>query len=381
MNRRSTRPLRLAWALVALVLPCLETSAHAQRTALSSAGSLAADDPNPAIERSSGVLMLRGATRGQMGGTLGGFVFADLTTLTTAMTTTGLVDPAAKAALGLGPRDWRKVVRIEVTPVGNQAVKLSVSVNPEAADNPQADPAGRLFRELVNRAKAVIDQSVQGRRAELKTRVDELEKRRAEAKAKSDALRKRLNEAETVTNTAMMFNSLPNRRRQLEAELETKRARLKAIETVGPKVTADDELGKALKELVTAREAVVTVLAELVPQARAQPQDLFKARAELAEARVQAAQGGRTPFSGPWRNFRDERPSLEVDVLTLEAQLKAMPEDAARPSPEDAQALRNDLFRDEGEVRSLETQLQQARREIEQMEQAPSLVLLDGQPG
>ena len=120
--------------------------ASAQRTPGATAGSLAVDDSSPAIERSSCVLMLKRSLRYSGPGlgppAAGTSGLADLTALTTAMTTTGLIDPAAKAALGLGPREWPKVVRIEVAPAGTQAVKLSVIVNLAPNSLKQPEPAG-----------------------------------------------------------------------------------------------------------------------------------------------------------------------------------------------------------------------------------------------
>ena len=107
----------LAATLAASVVIGAAGQATAQRTTGTTAGSLADNDSSKDIERSSCVLMLRRGTRYTGSGASSAVAngLADLPALTTAMTTTGLIDPAAKAALGLGPREWPKVVRIEAT--------------------------------------------------------------------------------------------------------------------------------------------------------------------------------------------------------------------------------------------------------------------------
>jgi hypothetical protein len=370
-----------AVVLAALVVVWAVGEASAQRTA--TAGSLAVDDSSPAIERSSCVLMLKRNLRyagpGLMPPMAGTNGLADLTALTTAMTTTGLIDPAAKAVLGLGPREWPKVVRIEVAPAGAQAVKLSVSVNPAPNSLKQAEPAGALLRELVNRAKAVVSQSAEGRREEIKMRLDEIEKRRAELRALVENLRKRLKEAEAMGSRGALVEPIAEQRRQIESELAVKRPRLEAMKQILPQA---DELGTALRELVAAREALVAGLEKAVGQGKGDPLEYLRARANLAEARVRVAEWGNVPSSSsPSRTARDERVSLEIDIAALEARLKALRADEPRKPPaEDAQEVRSELFRTENESRNLETQYQQVRRDFEQLASPPTLVLLDGSP-
>jgi phage shock protein A len=310
----------------------------------------------------------------------------DLPALTTAMTTTGLVDPAAKAALGLGPREWPKVVRIEVIPAGAQAVKLSVSVNPAPNSLKQTDPAGVILRELVKRAQAIVSQSAESRRQEVQARLDDLEKRRAELRESIASLRKRVREAEAsgLRGTAGPADSAANRRRQLESELAAKRPQLHAIKEMLPRVAAQpDEMGTALRGLVAAREALAAGLEKAIAQGKGDPLELLRARADLAEARVRAAEWGRVPAFSSSRNLRDELIRLEVDIAALEAQLKALPASPAepvKPPAEDAQQIRSELLRAEQESHTLEMQYQQVRRDHETLTASPTLVVLDGQP-
>jgi chromosome segregation ATPase len=295
------------------------------------------------------------------------------------MTTTGLIDPAAKAALGLGPREWPKVLRIEVTQAGAQAMKLSVSVNPGPNKLKQAEPAAVLLRELINRAKVVVSQSVEPRRQEIKTRLDEIEKRRAELRASIESLRKRLRDAEASGGfRGAAFDSVANQRRQVESELAAKRPRLLAIKEMLPRVAAQpDEVGNALRGLVAAREALVAGL----EQGKGDLVELLRVRADLAEARVRVAEWGSGSSFSPSRSVREELVSLEVDIAALEARLKSLPAtEPVKPPTEDAQQLRSELFSAENENRTLEMQYRQVQRDYEQLASPPTLVVLDGQP-
>ena len=379
----------LAWGLAASVVLGVVGPASAQRTPATTAGALAADDSNERIDRSSCVLILRSSPRypGSGFATAGASGLADLPALTTAMTTTGLIDPAAKTALGLGPREWPKVVRIEVGPAGMQAVRLAVSVDPGPNALKQPDPAGSLMRALIDRAKVVVSQSIDPRRQEVKNRLDELEKRRTEHRALLEGLRKRLREAEAHGFSAMsgMPDPAVQQRRQVETELAAKRPRLQAIKEILPRYASQaDDLTEALKGLVAARAAMVAGLEKALVRGKTDPLDLLRARAELAEAKVRAAEGSHYPTFSPSRTIRDELVSLEIDVASLEAQLRALPgprAEALKPPAEDAQLLRSELFRAQNEENTLENQYQQARREYEQLASPPTLVVLDGQHG
>lgn len=373
--------------LAAVMLIGATSPAWAQRQPTAAAGNLSADATSEKIERASCVLMLRTPPRyigmNVSTATMGGM--ADLSALTTAMTTTGLIDPAAKLALGLGPREWPKVVRIEIAQAGPQAVKLSVAVDSAPNDLKQAEPATALMHQLVDRAKAVVSQSFEPRHEEAKVRLAEIEKRRADLRKSIEALRKRVREGEALTFRSGNGpgSQIAQKRRQLETELAAKKPTLKAIEEILPEVTSQtEELSKALKSLVAAKEALVAGLEKAIEQKKAEPLELLRARAELAEARVRAAEGGRNAFPWTSRSFPDEKLSLKIEISSLESQLKALPDpgaDPAGPSNEEIQQLRSDLGREENELAMLEQQYQQARREFEAMASPPTLVLLDGQ--
>ena len=373
----------LAAALVAFVVVGVAGQAPAQRTTGATAGLLAVDDSSKDVARSSCVLILQRSARYTAAGPSSGGPreLADLAAVTTAMTTTGLIDPAAKAALGLGAREWPNVVRIEIAPAGAQAMKLSVSVNPVPNSLKQAEPAGALLRELVSRGKSIVSQSADPRRQEIKSHLDEIEKRRTELRGSLESLRKRARTAEMSGVRGFAADPIAEQRRQLEFELATKRPRLHAIKEILPRFTAQaDEICNALRGLVAAREALVAGLEKAVGQGKGDPVELLRVRADLAEARVRLAEWNIAPSSSPSPNVRDEMVKLEVDVTALEARLKALPTaDPAKTPAEDYRQVRSDLFHVENENTSLDNQYRQAQRDYEQLA-PPTLVILDGQP-
>jgi len=362
-------------------------SASAQRPSGATAGSpLVKDSAQATADTSSCVLMLQRPLRYPGPGFAGASVsgIADIQALTTAMTTTGMIDPAAKVALGLGPREWPKEVWIEVTSAGTQAVKLLVKVDPGPNRLKQTEPAQALLTELVKRAKDVVIQSWEPRRQELIARLAELEKRREELRATIQNFRNHVREAETLEARGMAgpTQTFAAQRRQAEMELAAKRPRLEAMRKVLSRIAGQtDEMGKALKELVAARKELAEGLEKEVSQGKRAPVDLLRARADLAEARLRAAEWGTGSLSSPAGKLRDEITGLEVDIASLEAQLRSLPALAAedKPPAEDVQQLRTEMIRAESESNTLEMQYQQLRREYEQFGAPPTLTVLDGQ--
>ncbi len=221
-----------------------------------------------------------------------------------------------------------------------------------------------LLRELINRAKVVVSQSVEPRRQEIKTRLDEIEKRRAELRASVESLRKRLRDAEASGTRGAGFDPLANQRREIEAELAAKRPRLQAFKQILPRVAAQgDEVGSA-SEGWSPRANAGRGAGEDDRARKGRSCRLLRARADLAEARVRVAEWGSNPSSSPSRNSRDELVNLEVDIAALEARLKALPAaEPVKPPAEDAQQLRSELFSAENENRTLEMQYRQVQRD------------------
>jgi hypothetical protein len=360
--------------------------ALAQRTPGATAGSpIIRDSTQATADTSSCVLMLQRPLRYPGAGfvaTSGGL--ADVQALTTAMTTTGMIDPAAKTALGLGPREWPKSVWIEVTSAGTQAVKLLVKVDPGPNHLKLTEPAQALLAELVKRAKDVVTRSWEPRREEFSARLAETEKKRADLRATIQNLRKQVREAELAEAQGMAgpTQTLAAQRQQAELDLAAKRPRLGAMKIVLSRIAGQaDEVGKALRELVAAREALAAGLEKEVAQGKRSPVDLLRTRADLAEARLRAAEWGSGSLSSPGGKLREEITGLEADIAGLEGQLRSLPPPPAehKQPAVDVQELRTELVRTENEFSRLDMEYQQLRREYDQLGSPPTVTVLDGQ--
>lgn len=378
MTKRVCGPRWIPWvAAVGLVLGLWNT-ARSQGPLGAKVGAATPGQSGP-IDRASCVVMLHGGTHDRM---LGGI---DLGTLSAVMTSTELVDPAAKAALGLGPEEWPRAAQVELSPVGLRAMKVTVTVAQAEKETRRPEAAQVFLRELLSRSKGVIDQMGSPRRREVKERVEALAKRRDELRVQVEDLRKRSRAAESRPSALLGAGPFQaQQRQQLESQLANRKPRLDAIKAVLPQ--SQDQLGEvdaAIRDLVAAREALATALAAAVEEGKADRLELLRARADLAEARSRQAAGGGGP--SPLRRYRDELVSLDIEVRVLQAQLAALPAAPTtgpdEPPAEDAQRIRFNLSQAENELRTTEANLQQVQRELEQSSGSSSLVVLDGREG
>lgn len=382
MARMWSAPGGIAWAAVAALTAVMAPQAGAWQGSGPIGGKVgAAPIAGGGVARASCVVMLRGGPGAdrQNGA-------SDLGTIAAALTSTELVDPAAKSALGLGPDQWPTVAQVELTPAGDRSLKIIVTVAPGEKGEARDEAARKLLREMVTRGEGVVARMGSPRRAELQARVKDLGKLLEELKAGAVQLRVRRDDAQAKAaaggGAAQAFNQ-PSPRLQLESQLARSKPRLEAIKAVLAK--SEGQLGEAdaaARELVAAREAVATALAEAVEKGEAGRLDLLRARADVADAKARRVEAERGPIPSPSLRYRDEVTSLDVEVRVLEAQLAALPPEPARPATPanvgDPQRLQIELSRVENELRTAENESSQARRELESLGEPPSLVVLDG---
>ncbi|MEJ7636942.1 MAG: hypothetical protein WKF75_02865 [Singulisphaera sp.] len=167
------------------------------------------------------------------------------------MTSTELVDPAAKSALGLGPEEWPKAAQVELTPVGVQAMKVIVTVARSEKETRRSEAAQDFLRELLSRSKVVIGQMASPRRREVQDRVEALTKRRDELRVQVEDLRKRSRAAEirpSPPSALFGTGSVQAQRQQIEAQLATRKPRLDAIKAAA---RAQDQLGRSMRRTAT----------------------------------------------------------------------------------------------------------------------------------
>lgn len=157
----------------------------------------------------------------------------DAQLLTAMLTSTALTDPVAQSVLGLGPDDWQKAAQVEVAPAGQMAVRLNITVLPQA--KAKANAARDLLAGLAAAAKTSFEQAGTRQDRAAAERRASLETQLSEAQQRLDAATAALNAAGRRSNTTLNQDVYDRRnaaaeRGGLEVNLAAQAARLKAIE-------------------------------------------------------------------------------------------------------------------------------------------------------
>jgi hypothetical protein len=357
-----------------------------------------AADAAKGVQRASTVLQLDYDTN------RGGQRAIDTQTLNAMLTSTTLVDPAAKRALGLGPEMWPRVAQIELLPAGQAAVKLSVIITSVTEVKLPDNAAQLLLDELTSRAKAAVDQAALRQEQASNERRAAIEKELAVANEKYAKIQSQLRDLRAIAAAGVGDSGggrgVAQEMQQIEVNLAAQRARLKIIEEEIAKLANKPADAKAKPdpesfwaELVAAREKAVRA-AEASRATSDSPENqlaVAKAEAELAEAKIRAAtssEGIRPGFDSPDR-WQGERITLRATIAEQEGRLGALSERLAQQqkksdatsqqlTPYDIDRLQRDEQRARQEVDELNQQLDQLRRERRGMGMAPKLLILDG---
>jgi hypothetical protein len=411
-----------------LLATLLFTSAAAFAQVDRNRSSPTAADAARGVQRASVVLQLDYDANRSGGG--GGQRAIDTQTLNAMLTSSALVDPAAKKALDLAPDTWPRVAQIELLPAGQAAIKLNVIVTPLKEIKLPDNPAQALLDELTSRAKAAVEQA--GRRQEQaqNQRRAAIEKDLATAQDKLLGIQSQLREARmNSAGDPGMRGNLDNVRavtqemQQIEMNLAASRARLKIIEEetaklsaatkpVTPAADAKDpktELKSAWDQLIAAREKAIAA-AQNAPNTPESQLAIAQAEAELAEAKIRAATAASAASASDAFRFRalspspgfdssdrwqGERITLRASIAEQEARLGALSERLAQlqkksnasattqqVTPYDLDRLQRDEQRASREVDELNQQLDQLRRDRRgSAGLAPKLLVLDGRSG
>ena len=339
----------------------------------------------------------------------------DTQTLNAMLTSTTLVDPAAKKALGLGPEAWPRVAQIELLPAGNVAVKLSVIVTPVKDVKLPENAAQALLGELTTRAKAAVDQAALRQEQAAGERRAAIENELAAAQQKLDKIQAQLRDARAMAGVATgggggggdpFGRGVMQEMQQAEVNIAAQRARLKVIEEEIGKLAANGAGGggkpqetPAQSDVKAAWDALIAARQKAVEAARSNAGNLeghvalANAEAELAETKLRAAQASVAArpagFDSPDR-WQGERITLRASIAEQEARLGALSErlaviqkksgaSATQPvTAYDIDRLQRDENRARQEVDELSNQLDQMRRERRGAGSAPKLLILDG---
>ena len=352
------------------------------------AGQGAAGDAARGVQRASCVLQLEfDPNRGMR---------TDTQTLNALLTSTAVVDPAAQKALGLGPDAWPKVAQVELIPAGQAAVKLGVTITRNPDVKLPDNAAQSFLDELATRAKAAVDQVGQRQEQAAAERLATLEKEHAAAKKRLEAAQARLNQRGDATFAAgpdsrAMIPNLTIEKQNLETQMAGQRARVKVIEQEIDRLTKTASArgaGSPWTELVAAREKVVQALRARREKGQVDDLDLFRAEADVAEARALAAAqpAQRTGFD-PLDRWFGEVVTLRANLAESEVRLASVNqrlEKAAASTHPGAPQTPEDARQEEAAARQalydLTSRLEQARRERQLAGGGARLLILDGKP-
>ncbi|HEX8322556.1 MAG TPA: hypothetical protein VF595_01465 [Tepidisphaeraceae bacterium] len=335
-----TRSYARAVALIALLASTAFAQVDRTRTTKTPAG-----DP-AGVQRASCVLQI------DFDSNRGNRQF-DSQTLNALLTSTTLVDPAAMSALRLEPDAWPKVAQVELTPAGNQAVRLGVTILPGANLPPSA--AQMFLDALAASAKTAVEKIGGPQDKTLAERLAKLEAQVAEAQKKLDAATAALAAARPTSfnnfDNEARFSSrnLATERVNLELNLAGHRARLKALDEEMSRLRPSTQPVEAGEPLSTGRSFPMPSVSGL----------------------------------SVYDRFEVERITLRLNVAENQARVDAIAARMAatgtttQPSPGDYERLQQERNTARSNLSNLQNQLEQARRE-RQSSGTVRLLILDG---
>jgi predicted nucleic acid-binding Zn-ribbon protein len=261
------------------------------------------------IDRASCVLSIRDNS---------GMRRLEIQTVNATLTSTTFIDPIIAETFNLDAVTWPKLITIDLTPAGNNATKITVTVSSKAQLPPNS--SRRLLAALTSKIVAAYAPETQSR--------DKLEALRKKLQTQMEAkqseiseMRRKIDQLNSMRRTPHTQYEVPLE--QLEADLAEKIQRFEILtstfrevdESRKPLVEAARQLVKARAEYVTALEAEIATNKEVTPSA------IAKARVDLAEAQRVLAQESRnsildtqTAWFGQYIQSRLEIAGLKIRI-------------------------------------------------------------------
>jgi hypothetical protein len=298
----------------------------------------------------------------------GGGPVLDIQTVSAALTSTGLIDPAASEVLGLGPTAWPDVLSVELSPAGQQAVKLTVTVTPK----PDLKLPPEAARKLIDNLTARVARSLKADGTERKEpleRYRKLEARQADLQKEQSSLRLDMEKVAVAMRSAP-DRSGPDPLTAAREELADKTARAKALQAAFAEVQAARQPHvEAARALLAAREAVVSKLEAAASRGQATDLELARARAEAAEAKAQVTELSLSPVAEPRSRWFDTIAQMRMDIASLERRVEQGKAVAATAQPSRAELVAEQdrlnrlLAQKQMDLQQVAQQLEMARRE------------------
>lgn len=306
----------------------------------------------------------------------------DAATLNAMLTSTVLIDPAAKKALGLGPDRWPKVAQVELVAAGNTSVKVIITVGSSTDVKLPEHPASVFLQELIARAKVAVEQKAP-RDASADEQRAAIERDLAAAKSRLPQLDLAMRQARTESagdlySARNLATSLTIERRTLELSLAGQRARLAAIEKALPAAPSTQPMDGPMRDIVAVRAQMLDQVIALAAEGKKGSLDVLEARLLLAEARLAASAGSQSPSRDGSDRWENEIISLKASIAEGEAKLALLTQrlqQATTAPVSDYNSLQMDEQRTRQRIQELQNQLDQLNR---QSRQETRLLVLDG---
>lgn len=248
-----------------------------------------------------------------------------LQTVQAAVTSSALLDPVMKSAIGLDAGQWPRVVQIEVQPIGDVAIKVTVSSKSDGEltvpETASARVVAELTRQLLASFNADDDKAVEGKR-------DALAARRREVEIKIATLQAKLNVRPTRvdgSNEAAERTMLERQRDVWTSEREVQKAMLVAIEQQLADLKEEGpEIAQVKSRLVGQRVEANLAVARLDAQlAQAQKRVAAMAQPATLPAAPTAAEADPAAMSSELASLHTERSEIDQSMRELASQRRS----------------------------------------------------------
>ncbi len=292
------------------------------------------------VERASAVVAITGQMQNRRP--------VEMQTVQAMLLTTSMLDGTLCDGLGINdPASVRPAVQLEIAEAGNQAMTLTVLVLTDNLPDGAEVSAAKVLDALIERGNRAVSRlggdDVEAMRRELERAQQALK----ELSAQAEELARDVSQAQAEVYRAQAALQEAQRRTStrgpsVEGPLRSSRAQLAALERALPEVR---EFARQMSPIDAAQQDLITLLEETVERLEAEveagvatPMDVLRAKVQLAEARVAAAERAE-PDDGPLARWVNQMMELRLRIAQYEAQLEPDDDPATRPAEASVETL------------------------------------------
>ncbi len=315
----------------------------------------------------------------------------DMKVVEAMLLSTEFVNPAIEEATGLEPDAWPGIIQIELTPVGQRASQLRVTVLPGGQIDEPADAAVKVLNTLTSRVTKAFNNLSVNQTEGLEAEYEEQVAMRDELTDKINAIELKLKDMPPLSRDAggdpmHERNERAIRIRALNQLVQTQRIKLDAIRKGINEVRDDPSLAPLdnapLMALIDARASVVQALEAKEPVDTVR---LAEAKAELAEARYELAKLQRGSLEEQLDRWEARYIDMRIELTQTESELEALKVIDAQATEPDAQQSESGQDRTElyavlqsnkQDLRRVTQRVSELERERSQIRSNPKLIIV-----